>query len=312
MSDDFDVVPVIDFAALAHDPATRASFRFACTRVGFFYLMNHGVPQALIDDAMSEARRFFGQPESAKMRVHLRHSSHACGYVPVYGENGDVHEAFDVVTEDAVIDGERFAGDFRQQGNLWPEGDERLRRTLELYSGRLRRLTRLLFSAFAEALDLAPDHFAPMTDKPISLLRLLHYPSQSPTDLERAIGVRAHTDHECFTILSQDDVGGLQVRNHAGRWVEAPRVPGAFVVNIGDQLARWSNDRFASSLHRVINVSGRERYSIPFFVGANGDALIEALPGCVDEQHPARYPPVLAGEYSLDLIKQGYDAGAAA
>jgi isopenicillin N synthase-like dioxygenase len=310
-ADDFDSVPMIDFAALAHDADTRAAFRFACTRVGFFYLANHGVEQSMIDDAMAQARRFFDQPEAAKMQVHLSRSSHACGYVPVYGENGDVHEAFDVVTEDATIDGERFAGDFRQPGNLWPEGDDALRRTLDLYSGRLRRLTRRLFSAFAEALDLSPDHFAPMTDRPISLLRLLHYPSQSPTDLDRAIGVRAHTDHECFTILSQDDVGGLQVRNHAGDWVEVPRTPGAFVVNIGDQLARWSNDRLASSLHRVINVSGRERYSIPFFVGANGDALIQALPGCVDDRHPAKYPPVRAGDYSLELIRRGYEAGTA-
>ena len=310
--DDFDRVPVIDFAATAHDAATRAAFRRACTRVGFFYLTNHGVPQELIDDAMAEARRFFGQPEAVKMEVHLSRSSHACGYVPLFGENGDAHEAFDVVTEDAIIDGEPFAGDFRQQGNLWPEGDARLRRTLGLYSGRLRRLTRELFSAFAQALDLPPDHFALTTDRPISLLRLLRYPSQAPTDLDRSIGVRAHTDHECFTILCQDEVGGLQVRNRAGRWVEVPRIPGAFVVNIGDQMARWSNDRFASALHRVVNTSGRERHSIPFFVGANADAVIAALSSCVDGQHPAKYPPVLAGDYSLDLIRQGYDAGAAA
>lgn len=310
--DDFDSVPVIDFAALARDLDTRSAFRRACARVGFFYLANHGVPEALIDDAMREARRFFDRPESEKMRVHLSRSSHACGYVPLYGENGDVHEAFDVVTEDACIDGEPYAGDFRQRGNLWPEGDDGLRRTLDLYSGRLRCLTRRLFSAFAEALDLPSDYFAAMTDAPISLLRLLHYPSQAPLELERAIGVRAHTDHECFTILCQDDVGGLQVRNHAGRWVEAPRIPGAFVVNIGDQLARWSNDRFASSLHRVVNISGRERYSIPFFVGANGDAVIESVPSCVDERNPARYPPVRAGDYSLELIKRGYEAAAGA
>jgi isopenicillin N synthase-like dioxygenase len=98
------------------------------------------------------------------------------------------------------------------------------------------------------------------------------------------------------------------VRNRRREWVAVPRLAGTFVVNIGDQMARWSNDRFASALHRVINVSGRQRYSIPFFVGANADAVIEALPSCVDAENPARYPPVVAGDYIMQLIRQGYQA----
>ena len=286
------------------------AFRHACTQVGFFYLANHGVPQNLIEDAFGNAHRFFGLPLEGKMRWHLKLSEHFCGYVPLHGENGDLHEAFDIAAEDATVGTNVFGGDFRQGANLWPDDMPGFRESLTGYSNALRLLTKQLFGAFAMALELPENYFGPTTDKPISMLRILHYPTQRNPLEEGCIGVRAHTDHECFTILCQDDVGGLQVRNRSGVWLDVPRIPGTFVVNIGDQLARWSNDRFASSLHRVVNMSGRERYSIPFFVGANADAVIEALPSCIDADHPAKYPPIVAGDYVLQLIQEGYQTPA--
>ena len=308
---DFDAVPIIDFAGMRHGDAeakrrVAAAFKHACTQVGFFYLASHGVPETAVADVFALAQRFFALPLDAKMRWHLSGSAHACGFVALHGERGDLHEAIDFAAEDRQIDGRFFHGDFRQASNLWPDDVPEFRDIVTRYSDALRRLTTQLFGAFALALDLPEDYFAPMTDRPISLLRLLHYPSQANPKADGFIGVQPHTDHECFTILCQDDVGGLQVRNRAGNWVAVPRVAGTFVVNIGDQLARWSNDRFASSLHRVINVSGRERYSVPFFVGANEDAVIAALPSCVDAANPARYEPIVAGDYTLQLIRQGY------
>ena len=315
----FDHVPVIDFHGMLHGDATAKekvakAFRYACTEIGFFYLTNHGVPESLVDSTFAETHRFFALSQTTKMKWHLGLSEHACGYVPMHGENGDLHEAFDVVAEDKEIGSDFFAGDFRQSGNLWPNTQELpgFREGLIKYSDALRRLTKQLFGAFALALDLPESYFEPMTDRPISLLRILHYPSQDDPTTERNIGVRAHTDHESFTILCQDDVSGLQIRNQCGDWVNVPRISNTFVVNIGNQMARWSNDRFASSLHRVVNTSGRERYSIPFFVGVNGDTIIEALPSCVDEQHPAKYPPIVAGEYVLQLIRDGYQNAAEA
>ncbi|MDB5395091.1 MAG: putative iron/ascorbate oxidoreductase [Rhodospirillales bacterium] len=309
----FDHVPVIDFHGMLHgDTAAKKdnerAFRYACTEVGFFYLTNHGVSEDLTEKAFAAAHGFFALPQAAKMQWHLALSEHACGYVPMRGEDGALHEAFDIVAEDKMIESDFFFGDFRQGGNLWPssEGLPGFREALTQYSDALRLLTRRLFGAFASTLDLPEDHFAPMTDKPISLLRILHYPSQVNPAADGYIGGSAHTDHECFTILCQDGVAGLQVRNQQREWVSVPRIPNSFVVNIGDQMARWSNDRFASSLHRVINLSGRERYSIPFFVGANGDAVIEALPSCVDEQHPIKYSPIVAGDYVLEQIRKGY------
>jgi len=307
---DFDHVPVIDFAAMhTGTPVEKAlaatAFRHACTQVGFFYLANHRVPENLVTNAFKASHRYFAAAVGEKMGCHLSLSEHACGYVPMHGERGDIHEAFDVVAEDTTIGGVFLAGDFRQRGNLWPAMPG-FRQSLTAYSDALRLLTHRLFGAFALALDLPETYFGPMTNRPTSLLRLAHYPSQILPAEGAPIGVRAHTDHECFTILCQDDVGGLQVRNRRQEWVAVPRIAGTFVVNIGDQMARWSNDRFVSALHRVINTSGRQRYSIPFFVGANADAVIEALPSCVDPEHPSRYPPVIAGDYIMQLIRQGY------
>jgi isopenicillin N synthase-like dioxygenase len=134
---------------------------------------------------------------------------------------------------------------------------------------------------------------------------MMYYPSQEGPLNPSRMGVGAHTDHESFTILAQDDVvQALQVRNRRGQWIDAPPLPGTFVVNIGDQMARWTNGAFASTLHRVYNASGRARYSIPTFVGANADAVIQALPSCVSEDNPPKFEPVVAGEYVTGLIYQ--------
>jgi isopenicillin N synthase-like dioxygenase len=159
------------------------------------------------------------------------------------------------------------------------------------------RLAAQLMEAFALSLHLPEKYFHPMLDEAMGALRLLHYPPQPPADDARVVGTGSHTDYGCLTILAQDSVGGLQVRNSAGEWVAAPPVPGAFVVNIGDQMARWTNDVFGATHHRVINTSGRERYSMPFFFEPNFDAVISCLETCRSPEHPAKYADVVAGEY---------------
>lgn len=309
----FDAVPVVDFAGMfSADPAAKrrvaADVREACTRVGFLYLVNHGVPSALVEQAFDAARRFFAEPEHIKMRCDIAQSSHACGYVPLLAEDGDLHEAFDFTAEDREIDGRIWPGDFRHVGNQWPEGMDDFRSTLTLYSDAMRRLARQLFGAMALALDLSEDYFALDTDHPLSLLRILHYPSQDGELPDGKVGAGAHTDHECFTILCPDDVQALQVRNGNGEWLFVPRIEGAFVINVGDLLSRWSNDRFVSTMHRVVNVTGFERYSIPFFVGPNHDATIRVLPSCTDANNPPRYEPILAGDYVMSNILSSLDS----
>jgi isopenicillin N synthase-like dioxygenase len=251
-------------------------------------------------------------PLDQKQALHVKQSPHLIGYIGMGEENadptvskGDIHEGYDVIAEDVETASGFLEGDFRKTGNQWPANLPGFHETVTEYTIAVRLLARRMFAAFALGLDLPEDYFVPMSDKPMALTRMMYYPSQSgPLDLSR-MGVGAHTDHECFTILAQDTVPALQVRNRRGEWIDAPPIPGTFVVNIGDLMSRWTNGAFASTFHRVFNATGRTRYSIPTFVGANADAVIQALPSCVSEDNPPKHEPVIAGEYISQLIYHG-------
>ena len=150
--------------------------------------------------------------------------------------------------------------------------------------------------AFARDLGLRTDHFADKFDRPMATLRLLRYPAAESRG-DETIGASAHTDYGNLTLLATDDVGGLEVRTRDGEWIEAPPLANAFVVNIGDCLMRWTNDVYVSTPHRVVNRSGRARYSIAFFCDPNPDAEVAVIPSCVEPGAPIRYPPVLAADY---------------
>jgi isopenicillin N synthase-like dioxygenase len=315
---DFDSVPLIDFSGMLEDSAeprnrVAADLRDACINVGFFYIANHGVPQDLIDAMFDLAPRLFGLPVADKMQWHVKQSSHYLGYIAMRDENanpaagkGDMHEAFDFVPEDVQLENDFLAGDFRRAGNLWPDVPG-FRDLATRYGIEMRLLARRMFAAFALALNLPDDYFSTLASAPMALIRLLHYPTQAGPFSEETIGTGAHTDHECFTILGQDGIRALQVRNRRGDWIDAPPIRGTFVINIGDLMARWTNGIFASTYHRVSNLTGHARYSLPCFIGANADARIEALPSCVSSERPAKYPPVLAGEYVSSAIYHSFN-----
>ncbi|WP_419758556.1 isopenicillin N synthase family dioxygenase [Acidisoma sp.] len=313
----FAEIPIIDFAPMlgmdqAAKRALAAELRFACTEIGFFYIRNHGIAQDLIDATFAECPRFFGLGAADKMAIHVRHSLNNSGYTPLLEENtdptgkGDLHEAFDIAHELPETEPDREQVARYYGANQWL--DEAIlpgfRNTIENYYRAMHDLGRRLFSAFALALALPEDYFVPFADRPTAVMRIVAYPSQSGVIDPQQIGIGAHSDYECFTILAQETVPALQVRNQRGDWIDAPPIRGTFVINIGDQMARWTNDFFASTLHRAVNTSGRARYSIPFFLGSNHDTLITALPSCVSSDRPAKYPPVLAGDY----VQSRFDA----
>ncbi|HTI02307.1 MAG TPA: 2-oxoglutarate and iron-dependent oxygenase domain-containing protein [Acidisoma sp.] len=313
----FQEIPIIDFAPmLGSDPAAKralaAELRAACTEIGFFYIKNHGVAQTLIDATFAECPRFFGLPLEEKMAIHVRRSKNNSGYTPLLEENtdptakGDLHEAFDIAHELPESDPDRVNHPTHYGPNQWPAGLAGFQAQLEAYYAAMLDLGQRLFSAFALALDLPEDYFAPLADKPTAIMRIISYPSQDGPIDPKQIGIGAHSDYECFTILCQETVPALQVQNQQGEWVDAPPIRGTFVINIGDQMARWTNDLFASTVHRAMNVSGRARYSIPCFVGSNFDTLIKALPGTVTAERPAKYPPVLAGDYVQGRLDATY------
>lgn len=304
----FDSIPLIDLgpflAGTAEDRArVAAEIGAACRGVGFFYVTNHGVPQTLIDAVFAESKRFFAQPHDEKMRISIVESPNHRGFFPIGGENVDpektfdLKEGFDMALELGPEDPGVRAGLPLHGPNQWPENLPGYRETLDAYYDALCDLGRSLCRAFAMALGLAEDYFDAKLDKPLAQLRLLHYPPQTGPASEREMGVGAHSDYGCVAMLYQDDVGGLQIRNSAGEWIEAPPIPGAFVCNIGEMMARWTNDTFAATLHRVINTSGRDRYSAVVFFDPSYEVEVACLDCCQGPGNPPHYPPTTAGVY---------------
>ena len=162
-----------------------------------------------------------------------------------------------------------------------------------------------LHRPIARDLGLPDDYFDARLDRPVATLRLLHYPPASLRD-DGDFGAGAHTDYGNLTLLLTDDAGGLEVQRRDGAWVAAPPMPGAFICNIGDCLMRWTNDVYRSTPHRVTNPQGRDRYSIAFFLDANADAVVEAIPSCVAAGEVARYQPITAGDYLASRFAQTY------
>lgn len=303
----FHEIPVIDFGPFLNGTdesreSVAALMGAACRESGFFYLSNHGIPQDLFDRVYAEANRFFSLPLAKKMEIYVGLTDRVRGYSPLLEEKlskkGDLKESFDLALDIPEDDPDRLLGARLYGPNLWPADLPGFRDTIyDAYFLRVMELGKQVLQAFALALSLPDDYFNNFTRKPLSNLRVLHYPPQEGAIDPDMLGCGAHTDYECFTLLAQSDAGGLQVQNASGEWIEAPPIPGTFVVNIGDMMARWTNDVFASTPHRVINRSGRERFSLPFFFGADYWAPLACLPTCQSPGNPPKYPSIKAGDY---------------
>lgn len=300
-------VPVIDFAPFLHAGAegkakVAASIRAACEDTGFFYLRGHGIPQSQLDGIFDEARRFFSLPLEDRMKVKLSPQQNR-GYQPLgsrfYGDQADapdLNESFKYQHELPGDDPDIVDGGRVHAPNRWPDHLPGWREALLAYYDQMERLTDALLRAFALALDLEEQYFLGLYKKPLTQVNLLHYPPHPSVTPGQQFGLRPHSDTTAFTILLQGEVGGLQVQRQ-GEWIEAPPLKGAFVINIGDMMARWTNDRFASTPHRVINRSGRERYSVPFFAIPDFDAVVACLPSCMGPGRPQKYPPLRVGDF---------------
>jgi isopenicillin N synthase-like dioxygenase len=313
----FSSIPVIDVAPLLGTPHTldrmARAIDDACSNVGFFYICNHGVDPACVERAFAEARRFFALPYAEKMKIHYKKDgriSRVRGFVPL-GElkaerhgTPDLQEGFDFSLELPADDPDYLAGNPMYGPNRWPEGLPAFRTAVYGHFEAMVALGTRLFRAFALALGLPADFFADKITRPLAQGRVIYYPPAPPE--EGRWGIGAHCDYECFTILAQDEVGGLQVRNAAGEWIEAPPIPGAYIVNLGDMMARWTNDRYRSTPHRVLNRSGRARYSLVLFYGANHDTVIECLPTCREPGAPPRYAPVTQGAWTERQLADAY------
>lgn len=314
----FEMIPVIDIVGLFSSnlgdrQRVAAALADACETVGFFYIINHRVPLSQTADAFRVAEAFFALPYAEKRRYHLAHSNHHRGYFGIGELRADLHEQTSSDVSEGYEIGFELAADEAQTPleqqmygpNVWPERPPDFRSVLSSYYTEMLSLGRVLFHGFALALDLPETYFDDKITKPMAQLSLLQYPPQPiPIDAKH-LGIGAHTDYECFAILNQR-TSGLQVQNNLGQWIEVPPIPDSFVINVGDCMARWTNDRFASTIHRVINLTGKSRLSIPFFFAANHDTTISCLESCHSPEQPPRYAPVQSGEWIKANLSASY------
>jgi isopenicillin N synthase-like dioxygenase len=292
-------VPLIDLAEMP-DAALARRIDDALRESGFFAVVGHGVPQPVIDAAFDASHRFFALAESDKRRWHIDGWPLKRGFDPIGWQSLDVGMPPDVKES-------FYTGNTSYGPNQWP--DEALvpgfRAACEQYAQAMERVARRLMALFAQGLNMAPHAFDGYMRDPTCTLRLLHYPPQPVSAAPGQIGCGAHTDWGALTLLAQDGAGGLQVQRADGSWFDIAPMPGALVVNTGDMMPRWTNDRWRSTMHRVINrISGKDRWSIAYFFDLDPDARIAPLPCCIDADNPARYAPVTAGEHLIEMYKR--------
>ncbi|MBH3338009.1 2OG-Fe(II) oxygenase [Pseudomonas mendocina] len=311
-----NALPIIDIAPLYADdasawPAVAEQIDRACRDWGFFYIVGHPISAERIDALLGAAKTFFAQPAEEKLKIDITQTAHHRGYGAIATEQldpskpSDLKETFDMGFHIPADHPEVLAGKPLRGPNRHPEmpGWTEL---METHYGDMQDLAKTLLRAMAMALDIAHDFFDARFHEPISVLRMIHYPPRHTATSSEQQGAGAHTDYGCITLLYQDDAGGLQVRARSGEWIDAPPIAGSFVVNIGDMMARWSNDRYTSTPHRVISPLGVDRYSMPFFAEPHPDTLIDCLPNCSSADNPAKYTPVTSAEYLLSRFADTY------
>ena len=318
-------VPIVDLTpAQAAEPVGRRNVARlideACVAIGFFAVTGHGVPEAVSRDLREAAHAFFALPPAAKQRACPRDARTPRGYHALGGEAlaaandalapPDLKEFYHVGPVDVGDEPYYTSARGRQffLANVWPDDPPGFRAAAISYYRAMHGLVCFLMQLTALGLDLDETYFDDKVNRSIGTMRLNYYPRQSRPPLPGQLRAGAHTDYGGLTILDGEDVpGGLQVLTRAGRWIDVRTVPGQFVVNIGDLLMRWTNDRWLSNLHRVVNPpldDGRNapRLSIAFFNHPNWNVLVE----CLAPTGLAKYPPVLSGDYrDLKYAKTG-------
>lgn len=307
-------IPVVDIAGLvAGDPAASLAaaraMREASERIGFFYVSGHGIPQPLIDSVFARARDFFALSDSDKetVKVNKRHRGWiGHGGAKMYtGAKVDLKESFVFGLELPEDDPDVAAGTPLMGPNQWPAALPALRSTVYPYYEAVLDLGQSVLRGLALSLGRDAGFFAGRFARPLARGSLIWYPPQAPDLGQDQFGVAPHTDYGGLTFLYQDMTGGLQVRNANGEWVMAHPIPGTFVVNIGDLMHRWTNDRFRSNAHRVVNTSGHARQSIAVFYDPGFHTVVDPR-DLLDDPAEARHPPIACGEWVVGRFDKAF------
>ena len=317
--EDFPVLDMADYVAKRPGARERLAetLRDACENVGFMVAINHGVNQAEIDAMFAWAARFHALPLDAKMKLAM--CRNFVGYLPANtfvvktselatNREPELNEAFFMDRDRAPDDPEVLVGKLFRELNKWPDPAALpgFRQAAMAYYARMEAFAGSLLPVFATALGLPPDWFDAAFVGAQATLRLTHYPpATNPGSAQ--FGISAHTDSNFLTVLPQSSLEGLYVRPAGRKWMKAPRIPCAFVINCGDWCKRWTNDRFRSTEHLAINPTpDRSRYAIPFFYAPHSEAPAGHIPSCVGPDRPARYEETSYGSYREWFMRNNY------
>ncbi|OUW80463.1 MAG: hypothetical protein CBD77_00015 [bacterium TMED217] len=313
--ENFDKIPIIDIAPLINNENSiyldevGRKIRDACKNFGFFYIKNHNISKSHIDILISVIQNFFNLPIKDKNKIHINNSKIFRGYTPLgeeYTDNSyDWHECVDFGLETKKNDSnyKKLLGP-----NQWPEGQTAFRKALERHWDLMIRLGKKITQGLAISLDLSKDHFLPFMDKSHSYMRVSHYPPNNNSNKKNiGEGIGPHIDYGFLTILTQDKIEGLQIKNHNDEWLNAPIIPETFLINIGHMIQRWSNDYYKATVHRVISPSNN-RYSIPFFFEPNFDTVVSPLDKFCNKHNSPSYKPLHFGDYLIDTFKNSYSS----
>lgn len=303
---DVGIVPVLDLGGYlagerAAGDALAAQLRDALETIGFFFIRNHGVDWSLVEEVYTYARRLHALPIDQLEEIPM--SASQGGYLRLGGGTSYASAIAGEVRK-PNLNAAFFVhrGGYRK-GNQFPDLPG-FQACVENYLDSVGALAQRLLPLYARSLGLADDWFEPFFVGPSASLRLSHYPMVNHE--ENQWGLAPHTDSSFMTLLPANDVPGLWIRPEGYDWIEPPSLPESFLVNSGDILRRWTNDRYLSTAHRVFNSSGTDRYAMPFFFGAHNDALIEAIPTCVEKGGQPLHPPITYGEYQRWFLNRNY------
>lgn len=313
-------IPLLDIGAyLAGEVGARAALARAvdttCRDTGFLVIANHGIDPALVEGAFAAANTFFDRPMDRKQQLKIGDLN--IGYLP-YGaqivRTSKVHvntqpnlsESFYIVHDLSADDPRILSGDPLYGLNKWPEEMPEFKAATMAYIRAMRPLAEKMVSVIGTALGVSDDYFVDEFKEPTTTLRLIRYPSQDNAN-DNQFGFAPHIDTNFLTLLARSALPGLEVRTTQGEWIRPPHVPNTFVVNTGEMLGRYSNDRYIATPHRVVNDNNSLRHAIPFFFGPGLEAIIKPVAPCVTPDNPARYEPLLYADHRRKLNLTNFD-----
>lgn len=312
-------VPLIDISPLRSNDeqaylAVANEIDYACREMGFFYVTGHGISSEQMKSMFDLAERFFAQPEHIKNKILIANSSNHRGWGTTGSEQLDPEQpqdwketfdmALDIHPEHPMAQACPQLYGPNQYGEL-----EGFAQQMNQHYGLLMAVAKRLMKAMAIALKKPETFFTQYFDDHISVLRLLHYPPR-PANTHISAETKAagaHTDYGVITLLTQDNIGGLEVCNAQGEWIAAPPIEDSIVVNIGDLMQRWTNDEYRSTAHRVASPpSDTHRYSMPFFVEPRFDTQVRCIDSCLQKGESAKYEMVTSGDWIMSRFDATY------